>query len=102
MTNPTVAETIAALHNDREMYERMNGRGSKTRIVDVALAHLERLQAENKRLREALEPFADVADQWPEDESGATEIVDGAYSEPPLRLHHFRRARAALAREEGR
>lgn len=51
MTNPAVAETIAAL---RAYAKDQGGWHNIDDTCDAAAAHLERLQAENDRLREAL------------------------------------------------
>jgi hypothetical protein len=56
------------------------------------------LRAENDRLREALKPFADAADQYDPDEG---DDANEAWS-IDVTIGDLRRARAALAKEAGK
>jgi RecB family exonuclease len=64
-------------------------------MTDPQQASPAALAAENARLREALEPFAEEALSYEE------EIPDDAATWPTFCVGHFRRARAAFLPNEG-
>ena len=79
------------------------------KIYDAA-DMIERLMAENAKLREALKPFAEEASNWQDDVADGEEVytfsadvvgemeeATGISSEPsPIIVGHFRRAEALL------
>jgi hypothetical protein len=78
-----------------DIVERLD-RADDVPIFEEAAAEIRRLRAENERLREALKPFATMADQVDEWEKGTGNFT-GNFDAADLR-----RARAALAQHDGR
>ena len=86
-------------------YLREYGGDRKTAgLYDAAAARLTTLEAENKALREALEPFAEVADAFSNQEDDTFETWRDCHIpevKEASKLLHFRRARAALTPATG-
>lgn len=71
-------------------------------IVYELLGDRAALKADNAALRDALQPFAAIADQYDDrEDSGFEVLADMDVLAPALILGHFRDARAALAQQEG-
>lgn len=119
MTSPTPSEERAKLtlwlRKDAIDEFYLWGDGTEDRAEDAAdmleaddarIAHLAaeitRLRAENARMREALEPFAEEADLW--NAFGETVVLVEPFPDLPgssgLMVHHLRRARAARSPAE--
>lgn len=62
----------------------------------VTVQELVRLRVENERLREALKPFAEIADNWDHLDGGDYVSVH-RYD---IELRHFRAIRSALQQKE--
>lgn len=109
MTNPTVAETIAALESRSEnmsvpQYVVLNDIKTYVGILEFptaasAASHLERLQTENDRLREALNAIDELTSRTRA--GGPSDVTDlREYAE--IAEEAIAIAAAALAQEEGR
>lgn len=87
MTNPTLTETIVAL---RAYAKDQGGWHNIDDTCEAAASHLERLQAENDRLREAAEAVVDeYYAKYGYDALTLADLIDDL-------------KRAALGQEEGR
>lgn len=58
------------------------------------------LRDENERMREALKPFAEIADRADQGWTSGNEYGDHSMIAPPIRTGHFRAARAALKEKQ--
>jgi len=102
--NPTHAELVERLREDATKLAGWGNSGMGVRVQSAAsfieslASRIKELEAENKRLREALTPFAEVAAEFDD-----LSIAWGDHYAPlrPISLGTFRRARAVLGGSDG-